>query len=294
VPVIHGLLELARPNTRAISRNVYHRTNSRGIRGPEYRPQPPEGVFRIAVTGDSTTMGSGVLEGDRYTDLLARRLGDGYEVLNVGLSGLDIRAVVERLRRLSRHYSSHLFVYGFSLNDIEGPSYRSRATALPPADFTKAFWSTVAAAERSPSYFVRFLLAWWFGFNVTTKGSDEIRENFLENPEAWDDFLTGLEDFAALARTHGVCAHVLLHAHLGQLDEQHPYLQVYDRVERAALQRGLSVTQSFPYFATHESGDAKSMWVSLFDPHPNREGHTVLAEALHDGLEKLPSRCWER
>jgi hypothetical protein len=32
--------------------------------------------------------------------------------------------------------------------------------------------------------------------------------------------------------------------------------------------------------------------VSLVDPHPNTDAHALLAEALWDGLEALPERCW--
>jgi lysophospholipase L1-like esterase len=294
LPVVHGLRELARANQHSIHRNVYHRTNSRGLRGPERSPTPAPGTFRIAVTGDSTTMGSGVLEEDRYTDLIERRLGPGYEVLNVGLSGLNTDGVVGRLAQLSRHYRSHLFVYGFSLNDIEGPSYQSRAQGPLPAEFGNTYWAGVAALERSPSYFWRFLGAWRLARNRgKVDPNAEVLTNFLENPAAWAEFVAGLERYAALAESHGVCAHLLVHAHVGELDEGHPYLEVYDRVEAAALDRGLSVSQSYPYFARKYPGNEQALWVSLFDPHPNREGHALLAEALHDGLKQLPAECWE-
>jgi lysophospholipase L1-like esterase len=294
LPVYDGILELARANNRGIHRNVYHRTNSHGIRGPERPANPAPGTFRIAVTGDSTTMGSGVLEEDRYTNQLDRRLGSDYEVLNLGLSGLNIDGVVARLDQLSRHYRSHLFVYGFSLNDIEGPAYRSRSAGPPPAVFGRAYWAGVAALERSPSYFWRFLGAWRLARNRGNADPNaEVLENFLENPAAWEDFLAGLDRFAALAETHEVCAHVLLHSHVGELDDTHPYLEVYDRVEAAALERGLTVSPSFPYFARESGKNAQALWVGLFDPHPNRVGHALLAEALHDGLKQLPAECWE-
>ena len=77
---------------------------------------------------------------------------------------------------------------------------------------------------------------------------------------------------------------------LDDLGPQHPERAIYERVEQAAKRRGLGVTQSFPYF---EGRSAESLWVSRFDPHPNVKGHTVLAEALYAGLQKLPEQCWE-
>jgi hypothetical protein len=185
-------------------------------------------------------------------------------------------------------------VYGFSLNDIEGPAYRSRAAGPLPADFAKVYWSGIAALERSPSYFWRYLGAWRIAHNRGDAGlHDEVLDNFLENPAAWEGVLAGLDRYAAMAEFHGVCAHVLLHADLSELDETHPYLEVYERVERAARERGLTVSQSYPYFARQHRGNAQELWVGLFDPHPNREAHALLAEALHDGLKQLPAECWE-
>jgi len=294
LPVVEGILELGRANQQSIHRNVYYRTNSRGLRGPERSAIPAPGIFRIAVTGDSTTMGSGVLEEERYTDLLERRLGPEYEVLNVGMSGFNTDGVVERLDRNSRHYRSDLFVYGFSLNDIEGPNYRSRAGAPLPADFGRLYWARIAEIERSPSYFWRYFGAWRLA--RSRGGADpnaEVLDNFLDNPAAWADFLAGLDRYAALASSRGVCAHLLVHADLGDLGEDHPYLEVYDRVEAAARERGITVSQSFPYFAREYAGSEEALWVSLFDPHPNRIAHELLAQALYDGLMKLPPGCWQ-
>ena len=62
LPVIESLHELAGKNVRAIHKGVYYRSNSRGLRGPEYESRPAPGTFRILITGDSVTMGSGVRE----------------------------------------------------------------------------------------------------------------------------------------------------------------------------------------------------------------------------------------
>jgi hypothetical protein len=66
LPVLQGLFELGRPNQRGIYRGAVHRTNSAGFRGRELTEAKPPGVFRVAVIGDSITMGSGVREDDTY------------------------------------------------------------------------------------------------------------------------------------------------------------------------------------------------------------------------------------
>jgi hypothetical protein len=81
----------------------------------------------------------------------------------------------------------------------------------------------------------------------------------------------------------------LIHPYFDDFDENHPLLEVYQRVEAAARERGLGVTQGLPYF---EGRSPRTIWVSLFDSHPNREGHRILAQALRDGLKSLPASCW--
>jgi lysophospholipase L1-like esterase len=291
LPTYVGLLELARPNLRGINRNVFHRTNSRGLRGPEHSVDPEPRVFRILVGGDSITMGAGVLESDRYTDRLEARLGAGYEVVNLGLSGLNTDGVVTRIEKMWPHYRSHLLVYGLSLNDIEGPAYRSGASGVLPADFARTYWEGIARLERSPSYFWRYLGAWRLARN-RGEGAHHavVLDNWLENPAAWEHFLDGLDRFAAFARARGVCALLLVHTDLADLDAGHAYLGVYERVERAAAERGIAVAQSFPRFERWD-GPSDALWVSLFDPHPNAQGQALLADTLHEGLMRLPPAC---
>jgi lysophospholipase L1-like esterase len=293
LPVLDDFWDLVRPNVRGINRGVLYRSNSRGLRGPEWSPEPAAGVFRIAIAGDSTTMGSGVEEEDRYSSQLERLLnerdsGRRYEVMNTGLNGLNIDHGVQRLERMMAHYRAHLFVFGFSRNDIEGPAYKEAEGYEEVAEW----WLWAQRNARSSSYFWRLLSYRIVDFHTRSnrvRKNQEIRDNYLENPAAWAAFLGGLDRFAALAREHGVCAHVLLHTHLDNLGPDHPYLDIYERVQNAAIERGISVTASFPYF---EGRRPVPLWVSLFDPHPNRDGHEILARALSDGLAELPPSCW--
>ena len=42
-----------------------------------------------------------------------------------------------------------------------------------------------------------------------------------------------------------------------------------------------------------DTRDADTLRFSFANPHPNAAGHRLLAEALRDGLEALPPRCWK-
>ena len=61
-------------------------------------------------------------------------------------------------------------------------------------------------------------------------------------------------------------------------------------VEAVFAELGIPVQETFSYHAWKRP---EPYWVSRFDPHPNPEGHAILARALEDGLRALPAECWQ-
>ena len=306
LPIIFDLDELVRKNVRAVHEGVYYRTNSRGLRGPEYTRAPAEGTFRILIAGDSVTMGSGVLEQAAYPSVLERLLNAEprhgprkYEVLNLGLSGVNAAFSNLRLTRLGDVFGADLVVYGFTLNDIEGPNYQ-QVDGQEDAKDMLAVWQRVERFRDSPSHLLRVLwprlmtIVEWDAFHAGpggTFGNEGAvwRRNYFENPSAWRDFAEPLARLARYAAERDICAQVFVHTYLVQLDEDHPFAGIYQRVGDEAESLGLGVTQSLPAFIGR---DASSLWLDRFDPHPNALGHEILARTLYDGLEELPASCW--
>lgn len=61
--------------------------NAFGLREREIETKKRPGVRRILVIGDSVVFGSGLEAGERFSDLLARTLGNNVEVINAGVPG---------------------------------------------------------------------------------------------------------------------------------------------------------------------------------------------------------------
>ncbi len=299
LPVLHGVLALAKPNQRGIYKNVLHRTNSQGLRGPEYTPKPGEGIFRIAITGDSVTMGTGVEEEFTYSaqlqELLEAESSDRrHEVLNVGVAGINTQEAIKRLERTIAAYHPHLVVYGFTINDIKNRGYERRRSQADE-DETIAYWKWAEKISNSRSYLWRVIGPRLVFLLVRrtprlTAHQQEMLHNYFENPRAWAEFERGIDRFGALARSHGICAVVFVHTSFDELNDRHPYLGVYEMVEKSARERGLYVIQSF---SDLEGRRPRSLWVGPFDPHPNRDGHAIFAGVLLAGLEELPASCWQ-
>ena len=75
-----------RPNARGMHQELDFRVpvtvNSRGLRGPEFAPQPDGKRLRLMLVADSAMFGSGARDDENVPALLQRLLGSNVEVLN--------------------------------------------------------------------------------------------------------------------------------------------------------------------------------------------------------------------
>jgi len=296
-----SLREIAEPNLDGTFLGLGYRTNSRGIRGPEFTPEPDADVFRILFTGDSVTMGWRVEEDEAYPKVVERMLnqagvGPGRlrsEAINVGLAGLDIAGAMDRLESNASAYSPDLLVFGYTLNDIEGPAYRKKQSPKLAIELMQQH----RRYADSPSRLVRFVWPRLSAFKerffpTLVPYSETLHDNYFENPEAWRAVEVGLDRLAGLAAARSICAHLLVHSELANLDAaEHDYLDIYSLIETAAKERGISVSQSFPFF---EGRDGEALKAAFLDNHPGAEGHELLAQALIDGLRVLPASCFAK
>ncbi len=286
VPSIDGVFSLAVPNQRANYLGVPYLTNSRGFRGPEFALDKPADTFRIAMIGDSYTMGSGVRYEEAYPAVVEAALAaDGFskriEVLNFGLSGLSLEGCVRLRLPMALEYHPDLLVYGFTVNDLEGPNYRSDSV-----------W--VRAPGRS--HLLNLVRERWnyvceIFWPAESRYLRELDDNYFHNPQAWKEFTDGLDTVANAGREHGACVVVFLNPQVTMLTAEHPYLRYYAAAAEAARERGMFVVEGFPPFLGKSEDELRC---SSYDWHPNAKGHTLLAGALASGLRSLPADCLPR
>jgi lysophospholipase L1-like esterase len=293
LPEFSKIDDLTRPNQRGVFKGVLYRTNSAGMRGPELALRAAPGTFRIAVIGDSIAMGQGVDEADTYAarlqrDLDARGAGRRYEVMNLGIAGMNILHCVRRLVNVGLRYRPDLVIYGYTLNDIEGPAYQRNTE-----EAAAAYRNLLARYQDSPSALLR---AVWPRLVVLRSalwpipGSYEyaLEQNYFRRPEAWAQVTRGLDQLAAITRRSGICGVVFIHPVIQHLRLGHAFQRFYARVADAARERGLYAIQAYPHF---RGRDSRPLRFDVFDRHPTAEGHRLLAEALLAGLEDLPPEC---
>ncbi|MBL4770705.1 MAG: hypothetical protein JKY61_06100 [Planctomycetes bacterium] len=92
--------------------------NSLGFRDPERKYAKPDGIKRVLVLGDSVAWGWGVDNGERFSDLLELRLGEGVEVINMGVPGYGTGQQFWNLEKFGWRYEPDLVVLCLVLNDV--------------------------------------------------------------------------------------------------------------------------------------------------------------------------------
>jgi hypothetical protein len=294
LPRLHTVMELGAKNVRGVHGSAFFRTNSAGFRGREYSLEAPPNTFRIVLIGDSLAMGWMTDEDKTYAMRVEKMLneassGTRFEVLNLGLGGLNIRLVVNRLYRIGLPYNPDLIVYGYTVNDIENPQEFGMREEGEPNPLL-AEWRRFSD---SPSRLLQIMWPRWVSlrynvFHQPGSYGDRLHRWYFEEPDKWRRVTFGLDRLAAIARSRGICVHLLIHTKMAQFGFFHPFVPIYDRVEQAAIARGFTVSQSFPAFRWRNASDLR---ISPLDDHPNDEGHRILAEVLFEGLKQLPPRC---
>jgi lysophospholipase L1-like esterase len=113
----------ARPG-RASPPTFRVRLNRFSVREREFHQRPAAGITRIIAVGDSTTFGTGVAVGERFTEHLQKRLDTvkpgRYEVLNAGRPGLASAALLDMLPYVFQ-WEPRLLIIGVMTNDRRDP-----------------------------------------------------------------------------------------------------------------------------------------------------------------------------
>lgn len=276
-----GLRYQLRPNLNELYRLARFETNSLGLRDEEYPLEKPAGTFRIAVVGDSFTMGSGVELEDAYHSVLERLLderpGDQrYECINFGVAGYglgDYEAVVEHL---VGRYEPDLILVGLSRTDRMRLAERSGPyVPLPPA---RAFlrWFSLEAAQRNVRRVVH---------GVEAAGNDPDRVAPGDDPanplgEATMRYLKKFSSKLKRSATSRGLPLLIVHLHAAA-----PARGGESRVGEAY--RRTCESLGLPYFdasTLFEGLDATPFHLFPDDPHPNAEGHAIFAHGIHSFL----------
>jgi lysophospholipase L1-like esterase len=262
------------------------RINNLGNRGPDMSREKPPGTFRAVFLGDSITFGYYVREDDSFVVQTGKALASlvshqgGVEVMNAGVSSLNVHHNGAHLRHRALAWSPDLVVWNFYLNDIYDVGGKQADILFPirRADWFKPLrFSAIGRLAES------FFFSTSFGARVSVD---------LEHPvnKAVDNAWAGVESALAEAKE------LLQEQNIPLIVTIFPSgIQLSRPWTKPCYQERLSnicTTLSIPCIDFLEpikkAGDVKDIYYGGDLIHPNARGHTAAAAALVSFLEKNP------
>lgn len=248
----------------------------RPINSLGYRDHEPDwaGERTLLVVGDSFAAGHGVEDvDDLMSGVLARELGDGWNVAIIAKCGWGPREELEALQTLGR--APDWLVVSYYINDVECAA-RDHGDA-PPAQLLRPPPAAVRSlVERSHAVN-------WFYWRVVrgrfgTTYWDWLRRAY-ENETVLATHLADLQGFVDLAAEVGARLDFVVWPNLDHLAASRPYT---DTIVRRLRERGVHVLDLGERF---EHRRPEELVVNSLDGHPNPATHAEVARLL---LERRP------
>ena len=245
--------------------------NAKGLRGEERPFAKPEGVRRIALLGDSFTVGVGVKDEHTLPAQLELRLRERYpnlEILNFGESGSGTVAQVELLERYALRFAPDAVILVFFLNDV---GLRGTIDYLSEP----VFFRRVRSVSRLANALVQ-------GVDRRILHRSMLRayhEAYLPPSPGWAQTRHALLRAQKLARREGFALAVAIYPVLVGLDGDYPFGDIHAAVGEFCGSAEIPVIDLLPVFAGQSD---EKLWVHRTDQHPNEIAQGLAADALAD------------
>jgi lysophospholipase L1-like esterase len=280
------------PNSTVQDGKVVYHYNSAGFRDREHAAAKPVGITRIVVVGDSVTEGSGVEQDALFVSRIQALLGSKYEILNLGMSGLNTPQEIHLLEIEGMKYEPDVVVVNFVLNDCDffskhqgGVRYRkekgSKIGLLGDMAIDPQFkrWLKSSALI----YFVKGRVEQLAGL-ITGKEEKNYYVWLWDTPECHKRILSGFDTLQKLQQQHRFAVHILIWPLL--VDYKHyEFSLIHEWVTQMAEQRGFKVLDLLPVYSSKRYRDLQ---VTAEDNiHPSGEGHRLSAQAYVDWSRQL-------
>jgi len=286
------------PNSQIQLGKVINQYNSMGFRGEGHATEKPTGAVRIVVIGDSVTEGYGVEWDNVFASVVQSQLGTRYEVISLGMGGLNTPQEVHVLEEVGVQYAPDYVVVNFVLNDCDFFS-----SAKEGAKHAKDNQSKIALLNiRINPGLKRALKSSALLYLANERISDlwgrlrgEERHDYYE--ELWgNQFNRGkvtaaFEKLQTLSREHGFKVVVLIWPLVIDYSE-YKFRAVHQWIAEQAGNSHFSSIDLLPEFSTQSF---RSLQVTSEDyVHPNAKGHKLAAIEFvkwltHDPVSRIPA-----
>jgi lysophospholipase L1-like esterase len=277
------------PGRQIVMHGVTYAINAQGWRDYDYLQEKPADTFRIVAIGDSYTFGHGVGLEDLYTKKLEKLLNERqpvpgygqYEVLSMGMSGLNTVREAVLLRERGFSYQPDLVLINFVLNDLEDyPLSLPCFSAVPDLihyRLLKLSYLYLYLDDQCASMRMRQIYG---SYDVYLAGLLD------ESRPSWGRFRGAVEDIARMTQAREVEVLVVIFPMTQhRLDDSYIFTEAHGKVASVFAAAGIPVLDLLPVLRSYGMAHGKYIYaISPYDYHPNAEAHQVAAEAIYQAL----------
>ena len=265
-----------RPSSSAQLMGVEISLNSLGDRGPELKnPKSPD-CKRVFVLGSSITMGWGVPFDDIFSSVTEQMLntnkpfgpGVSFEFVNAGIGNYNTHFQYELFKRQYPVVKPDMVVLHYFISDVQ-PRGMGRDNFI------------LKHSELAAFFFDR-----WSQFKLRFGGKFKdlftfYNDLYADDSEPWKQTQQEILAMRDTTAKDGVPFLVMIVPDIHDLSPGTPYQVLYSKMETAFKGMGLPTVNAFDPFQKEFGDDVSKLWIQSDDPHPNAQGHKLMAQVLY-------------
>lgn len=239
--------------------------NSLGFRDYEHNVVKQNGVFRVAILGDSIAAGWGILEGEKtFPRLLGKDLtaqGLNAEVMNFAVSGYNTQQEVEIFKDKGTIFQPDLVIITYNLTDTQKIDGGILNTLKSQEMKSPNLISSHNQFERKSHLFriIKFSL-----FNKSTIEQDDFTQDTVEN---------SLKELSSLSSKHNFQVLVIVFPRFDYL-QNYPFVREHINIKNYAIDNGFPYLDLLP--SLQECSKTEIVYIDIY--HPSENGHICAAK----------------
>lgn len=262
---IKGLNYELKANVNTLYKLKPFQTNTMGLRDKEYQLKKADSSYRIAVIGDSFTMGTGVSNEEMYHTIAEKKLNSlskdkNFELINFGVGGYNLQEYTAVLKEKVLKYEPNELLIGFcAYNDhyIAGVDYS--AVEFKVVEQRNLFWN---------SYLKTFIKT-----KIKSKKDVSGVQYTVDNLNYINQ---KLQEIAKLCLNNNIKISLI---YLALNDKEKEVNQIKILTE----ENGMNFINAATVF---KNTPLKEVILNELDPHPNNKANIIYADLLFNAFNK--------
>jgi hypothetical protein len=242
-------------------------TNRWGMRDRDYEQRKPEGTYRIALLGHSSSFGSGVADHETFEAVLEERLNaerpGSYEILNFSVPGYSLLQQLALLESRVLEFEPDAVLLVASTRDDTGAA--------------RHLANVVKKRIEIPYDFLREIVR-----EAEVDAELPFEQGFRRLKRRGKDMLLGIYPrFTKICRERGIVPYYGYMPNIKETVKQERDPETDAQFMGLAQQAGFEILDVSDAFANQ---DISTLRVAPWDWHPNARGHKLLADRLYEAL----------